>query len=75
VEFAFLGPTSAVPSTSKLAKTYFVGFVFLLVGMICFGLSNVAVWMDFIEFSLPVLEIFLHQPEMDIANIFRTTYV
>ena len=48
-------------------------FIFLLIGIIYFVLNNDAVRMDLIEFSLPVLERFLHQPEMDIVNIFPTT--
>ena len=57
-----------------LAIKILAAFIFLLLGMIYVVLSNEAVRIELIEFLLPVLERFLHQPEMDIVNIFPTTY-
>ncbi len=56
----------------KLAALIGVALVVLIVGMDYFVLYNEGIRNEIIEFLLPVLENFLHQPEMDIVSIGRS---
>ena len=55
------------------ATSYGAIFILVIVGINFFVLSNEIIRNEIIEFLLPVLERFLHQPEMDIVSVRKMT--
>jgi len=55
--------------SNNLTALFWVILFFLIVLINYFALANEAVRNEIIEFLLPVLERFLHQPELEIVTV------